>query len=53
MSRVYDDVRPAGAYAQGNGLPERSLRAWVELISSHIRGPSPSIVEIGRRTLPG
>ncbi|WP_318212185.1 class I SAM-dependent methyltransferase [Streptomyces sp. SJL17-1] len=50
MSRVYDDERLAGAYERGNELPEGSLRAWVELIASHARRPSPSIVEIGSGT---
>ncbi|MFD0144684.1 MULTISPECIES: class I SAM-dependent methyltransferase [unclassified Streptomyces] len=50
MSRVYDDERLAGAYERGNEMPEASLRAWVELIASHIRSPSPALVEIGAGT---
>ncbi|MDI3406896.1 class I SAM-dependent methyltransferase [Streptomyces cavernicola] len=50
MSRAHDDERLAGAYEHGNEMPEESLRAWVALIASHVRRPSPSIVEIGAGT---
>lgn len=50
MSRAYDDERLAAVYDQGNEMPERSLRAWVELIASFVRCPAPSIVEIGAGT---
>ncbi|NBE56904.1 class I SAM-dependent methyltransferase [Streptomyces boluensis] len=50
MDRVYDDERLAGAHEQGNEMPEQSLLAWVELIASHVRRPSASLVEIGAGT---
>ncbi|MEV3857142.1 methyltransferase domain-containing protein [Streptomyces sp. NPDC050095] len=50
MTRVYDDERLAGSYERGNEMPEQSLRAWIELIASHVRVPSPSLIEIGAGT---
>ncbi|MFI0938142.1 class I SAM-dependent methyltransferase [Streptomyces sp. NPDC021020] len=50
MSRPYDDERLAGAYDAGNGMPERSLRAWVELIASYAPRPAPAVVEVGAGT---
>ncbi|MGW1884745.1 class I SAM-dependent methyltransferase [Streptomyces sp. NPDC001970] len=50
MTRAHDDERLAGAYERGNEMPEDSLRAWVGLIGSHLRRPSPAIVEIGAGT---
>lgn len=50
VSRVYDDEGLASAYEHGNEMPEESLRAWVELIASYTRCPSPSVVDIGAGT---
>ncbi|MGW5352619.1 class I SAM-dependent methyltransferase [Streptomyces sp. NPDC004031] len=50
MSRPYDDERLAAAYDRGNGMPEPSLRAWVELIASFAPRPAPAIVEVGAGT---
>ncbi|MFI0719456.1 class I SAM-dependent methyltransferase [Streptomyces sp. NPDC021224] len=50
MSRPYDDERLAAAYDRGNGMPERSPRAWVELIASLAPRPAPAIVEVGAGT---
>ncbi|UWE10370.1 class I SAM-dependent methyltransferase [Actinacidiphila bryophytorum] len=49
-SRAYDDERLAGAYEQGNEMPEASLRAWVELFASAVPGPASAIVEVGAGT---
>ncbi|WP_323378837.1 class I SAM-dependent methyltransferase [Streptomyces smaragdinus] len=50
MSRVYDDERLAGAYERGNEMPERALRAWVELIGSFAPRSAPVILEVGAGT---
>ncbi|MEV0374851.1 class I SAM-dependent methyltransferase [Streptomyces sp. NPDC050636] len=50
MGRVYDDVRLAGVYQQGNEMPEESLRAWAELIGSFSARSAPAVVEIGAGT---
>ncbi|MBH5336718.1 class I SAM-dependent methyltransferase [Streptomyces pactum] len=50
MSRAHDDENLAGAYERGNAMPDGSLRAWVELVASHVRRPAPSILEIGSGT---
>ncbi|GAA2244752.1 malonyl-ACP O-methyltransferase BioC [Kitasatospora cystarginea] len=50
MTRLHDDVRLAGAYQSGNGMPESSLRAWAKLIGSFAPCPAPAVVEIGAGT---
>ncbi|MGK4585523.1 class I SAM-dependent methyltransferase [Kitasatospora sp. HPMI-4] len=50
MTRLHDDVRLAGAYQSGNGMPESSLRAWAELIGSFAPCSAPAVVEIGAGT---
>ncbi|MFB7663234.1 methyltransferase domain-containing protein [Kitasatospora sp. NPDC056138] len=50
MTRLHDDVRLAGAYQAGNGMPESSLRAWAGLIASFAPRPAPAVLEIGAGT---
>jgi ubiquinone/menaquinone biosynthesis C-methylase UbiE len=50
VGRDYDDARLVTAYEWGNEMPEDSLRAWVELIASHMPRPRPSIIEVGAGT---
>ncbi|MFF7250735.1 class I SAM-dependent methyltransferase [Embleya sp. NPDC055664] len=50
MNRAYDNERLANSYERGNDMPESALRAWVELIASHLDRPSPAIIEVGAGT---
>jgi ubiquinone/menaquinone biosynthesis C-methylase UbiE len=47
---AYEDDRLAGAYQDGNAMPEESLRAWAELIGSFAGADSPDLLEIGAGT---
>lgn len=50
MGRVYDDERLAGVYHPGNQMPQRSLRAWAQLIGSFSPRPGPVILDMGAGT---
>lgn len=50
MGRVYDDERLAGVYQPGNQMPQRSLRAWTQLIGSFNTRPGSTVLDMGAGT---
>ncbi len=50
MTQAYDSPRLAGAYHQGNEMPEASLAAWVDLIVGYAPVPHPLVVDLGAGT---
>lgn len=50
MPGIYDDELLAGAYQPGNQMPQRSLRAWANLIRSFCPRSGSIVLDMGAGT---
>ena len=50
MGNVYNDERLASVYHPGNQMPQRSLRAWTDLIGSFGARPGSVVLDMGAGT---